>query len=68
MTSEPVKGPRVVAARAGFTIIELMVVVAIIVMASGVMGPTLMDFMRNPSSDQFLTLFFVFLRFEKGYV
>ena len=47
MTSEPVKGPRIVAARAGFTIIELMVVVAIIVMASGVMGPTLMDFMRN---------------------
>ena len=47
MTSEPVKGARRVAMRAGFTIIELMVVVAIIVMASGVMGPTLIDFMKN---------------------
>ncbi len=32
---------------AGFTLIELMVVVAIIVMAMGVMAPTLIEFFRN---------------------
>ncbi len=47
MTSEPVKSPQVLSLRAGFTMIELMVVVAIIVMASGVMGPTIIDFMKN---------------------
>ncbi|MFP6738720.1 MAG: prepilin-type N-terminal cleavage/methylation domain-containing protein, partial [Planctomycetota bacterium] len=47
MTSEPVKSPQVISLRAGFTMIELMVVVAIIVMASGVMGPTIIDFMKN---------------------
>jgi prepilin-type N-terminal cleavage/methylation domain-containing protein len=47
MTSEPVKSPQVISSRAGFTMIELMVVVAIIVMASGVMGPTIIDFMKN---------------------
>ena len=47
MTSEPVKFASPSPLRAGFTMIELMVVVAIIVMASGVMGPTIMDFMKN---------------------
>ena len=47
MSSEPVKFPSPISLRAGFTMIELMVVVAIIVMASGVMGPTIMDFMKN---------------------
>ena len=47
MTSEPVKFASPSPSRAGFTMIELMVVVAIIVMASGVMGPTIMDFMKN---------------------
>ena len=47
MTSEPVKSPQVISCRAGLTMIEMMVVVAIIVMASGVMGPTFIDFMKN---------------------
>ncbi|MEC9352412.1 MAG: type II secretion system protein, partial [Planctomycetota bacterium] len=47
MSSEPVKFPSPISLRAGFTMIELMVVVAIIVMASGVMGPTIIDFMKN---------------------
>ena len=33
--------------RDGFTMIELMVVVAIIIMATGIMGPTIADFMKN---------------------
>lgn len=47
MISEPVKSGHAISLRGGFTMIELMVVVAIIVLASGIMGPTIADFMKN---------------------
>ena len=47
--------------RDGFTMIELMVVVAIIIMATGIMGPTIADFMKNRQLEgvrgQFGTIF-----------
>ena len=47
MNSESVKTGSGLDTRGGFTMIELMVVVAIIIMATGIMGPTIADFMKN---------------------
>jgi prepilin-type N-terminal cleavage/methylation domain-containing protein len=48
MSSEKLRSEKFgIGSRGGFTMIELMVVVAIIIMASGIMGPTLLDFMKN---------------------
>ena len=47
MSSNQLKRDNGTRSREGFTMIELMVVVAIIIMASGIMGPTIVDFMKN---------------------
>ena len=61
MNSESVKTGSGLNTRSGFTMIELMVVVAIIIMATGIMGPTIADFMKNRKIEgvrgQFGTIF-----------
>ena len=47
MSFRQLKSDNGIRSRDGFTMIELMVVVAIIIMASGIMGPTIADFMKN---------------------
>lgn len=47
MSPERMKNNRSGNLRDGFTMIELMVVIGIIIMASAIMGPTLADFMKN---------------------
>ena len=46
MSFRQLKSANGIRSRDGFTMIELMVVVAIIIMASGIMGPTIADFMN----------------------